>query len=431
MLQKLLGWVLLVGLWGILLAHPALYSRKLAYIFVCLIVFVVWVAVLVRTLKAGRCILPPAKPVGILAFLGISSILSMPFSPHAAWANLFSWGMPFLFFGVGWWLAAGTSIIRSLPGVVVLGAGAASTYAMFQYAQADFLPSGTLYRDRVVSVFENPNYFANYVAAALPLALAAFFRSGDWRSRLGWCLSVGVIYAGLLIAGSRGAWWAALSGALVLLAGLTIQLYRGAVLLRPAWMAALLVMLGGITVFFAERPVLQGPAGPVSVGERMRSSQNIVGAGAAGDATINHRYRIWQVGWEMIRERPLLGQGYGSFPHRFVEVRQVLQAEEKFPREGWSSYFDARYAHNEYLHIWAEGGLLALLGFLGLIVLVLAGAAKAGFLGQTERLDLWGALGLVVVMLVHSLVSYPLHLPLNGMVFWLTLGHLANRDYIT
>ena len=429
MLQKLLGWVLLVGLLGILLAHPALYSRKLTYMFLCLIVFVVWCAVLISTLKARRSIMPPVKLVGILAFLAISSILSMPFSSHVAWKNLFSWGMPFLFFGVGWWLATNRPMVRALPGVVVLGAGAASIYAVFQYAQADFLSPGTLYSDRVVSFFENPNYFANYVAAALPLALAAFLRTNAWRSRFGWCLSIGLVYTGLLIAGSRGAWWAALAGSLILLVGFAIQLYRGVVLLRPAWVAGLVVMLGGITVFFAERPVLQGPTGPVSVGERMRSSQNIVGAGVVGDATINHRYRIWQVSWEMIRERPLLGQGYGSYSHRFIEVRQALQAEGRFPTEGWSSYFDALYAHNEYLHIWAEGGFFALLGFLGLIVLVLGGAAKAGFRTRAERLDIWGGLGLVVVMLVHSLVSYPLHLPLNGMVFWLAMGHLAKGDF--
>ena len=34
-----------------------------------------------------------------------------------------------------------------------------------------------------------------------------------------------------------------------------------------------------------------------------------------------------------------------------------------------------------------------------------------------------GALGLVVVMLVDSLVNYPLRLPLNSTLFWLTLGY--------
>jgi len=38
---------------------------------------------------------------------------------------------------------------------------------------------------------------------------------------------------------------------------------------------------------------------------------------------------------------------------------------------------------------------------------------------------LWAGLGIVTVMLVHSLVSYPLRLPLNGMIFWLALGILV------
>ncbi len=31
---------------------------------------------------------------------------------------------------------------------------------------------------------------------------------------------------------------------------------------------------------------------------------------------------------------------------------------------------------------------------------------------------------MLTAMLVHSLVSYPLRLPLNGLVFWLTIGIL-------
>jgi O-antigen ligase len=429
-LQKLLGWILVGGLSGLLLAHPSLYSRKVAYIFWCLLIGLVWCTILVRQWKAGQRMVPPAKLVWVAVFLSISSIVSMPLSPHAGWKNLFFWAVPFLFLWVGWWLATGRPMLRVLRGVVLLGAGAASVYALLQYAQADFLPPGTLFDSRVVSFFENPNYFANYLAATLPLGLAAFLRASGWRARLGWGISIGLVYMGLLISGSRGAWWAALAGSLILLLGFGVQLYRGAVLLRPAWVAGLLVLLGCITVFFSGRTVVQGPFGPVSVGQRMLSSKNIVGAGVAGDATISHRYLIWQVTWEMIREKPLLGQGYGAYPNRFVEVRQSLQEQGQFPTEQWNTYFDALYAHNEYLHVWAEGGLFALLSFIGLIVLVLWGAVQAGFCARTERLDLWGALGLVVVMLVHSLVSYPVHLPLNGMLFWFTMGHLANRDFI-
>ena len=140
--------------------------------------------------------------------------------------------------------------------------------------------------------------------------------------------------------------------------------------------------------------------------------------------------RIWQVTWEMIRERPLLGQGYGVYPRRFVEMRKTLQERGAFPTEGWDTSFDAPYAHNEYLHIWAESGFFALTGFIGLITLVVWHAVRGGWQTRLERLDLWGALGLVAAMLVHSMVSYPLHLSLNGMVFWLALGILSNREFV-
>jgi O-antigen ligase len=84
---------------------------------------------------------------------------------------------------------------------------------------------------------------------------------------------------------------------------------------------------------------------------------------------------------------------------------------------------DTPYAHNEYLHVWAESGLLGLMGFTGLVGLVLYRAFWGTWRGG--GVYGWAALGAAGAMLVHSLVSYPLRLPLNGLVFWVLLGIMA------
>ena len=428
--QKLAVWVLAGGLVGLLLAHPSLYSRSLAYILLIQAIFLVWLVILVRERFRWKWMLPPKELVGAVSLLGVGSLLAWFLSPLASVKSLFFLSAQFLFLWLGWWLGRDQDLVKLLGGVALWGAGVASVYGLFQYWQLDPLSTVTLFADRVVSFFENPNHFGNYLAGLLPLGLVAFLQAVNWKSRSGWCALVGLMYIGLLITASRGAWWAALAGSLVLLGGYVYQVYRGVVGVRWIWIGVLLVLLGTITALFSEQTVTKGPAGPVSVRERMLSSKNIVEPGAVEDFAIAHRYRIWQVTWEMIRERPLLGQGYGVYPRRFVEIRKTLQERGVFSTEEWNTYFDTPYAHNEYLHIWAESGLLGLAGFMGLITLVVWYAVRGGWRTRLERLDLWGALGLVAAMLVHSMVSYPLHLSLNGMVFWLALGILANREFV-
>ena len=419
-----------MGLAALVLAHPAIYSRQPVYIVLIVAVLASGLYSLVKGRPDGAGLLPPRAVVAAAVVLAISSVVAWLLSPRAPWSSLFFLAAQFLFLWLGWWLARARRLVTLLGFAALIGAGGASLYGLLQYLAVDPLPSATPFVDRVVSSFENPNYFANYLAVLLPVGLAAFFRSSSPRVRLAWGVVVGAVYAGLVVAGSRGAWWAAMAGCLVLSGGFLFQVWRRVALLRPLWVGGLAIWLGLITLILSERTMVASPTGPVSVGERMASSANIVGPGAQLDYTINHRYRIWQVAKEMIREKPLVGQGYGAFPSRFVEVRRGLQERGEFPTEQWNTYFDSDYAHNEFLQIWAESGVFALLGFVALIAAVIWGAARAGWRPRSERLDLWAALGLVTAMLVHSLVSYPLHLPLNGMLFWLALGALASREFV-
>ena len=81
---------------------------------------------------------------------------------------------------------------------------------------------------------------------------------------------------------------------------------------------------------------------------------------------------------------------------------------------------DTRYAHNELLHIWAECGLLGLLAFAWMVGCV--GWVLLDHLRRGVSLYVWALVAALGVMLVHSLVSYPLHLPFNSMIFWVCAG---------
>ena len=323
--------------------------------------------------------------------------------------------------------------VRWLPSRQPAGGAAsiAAVYGLLQFAGWDFIPWGTRFGGRrILSFFENPNYFANFTAAALPLCLAAFAAARRVRSHLVWGVLACASYAGLLIAGSRGAWWGGAAGGLVVAAGIARQ--RRLERVRVRWLAMIVLALAliAITLVIRQQPLMPGPDGPVFLGERLASSGNIVGAGVEADRTINHRYLIWRVTWWMISERPMLGLGMGMYADGFVKARKLMQGEGAFPTAGWDVYFDVHFAHNEYLHIWSERGFIGLFGFVLLVVAVVHGVGRAIWKANGERLEAIGFLGLVVVMLVHGMVSYPLQLPLNGTLFWVVLGILANRAYL-
>ena len=65
---------------------------------------------------------------------------------------------------------------------------------------------------------------------------------------------------------------------------------------------------------------------------------------------------------------------------------------------------------------------MGLSAFLALIGLAFWGTLHKAWCDMQPYL--WAGLAMLTAMLVHSLVSYPLRLPLNGLVFWLTIGIL-------
>ncbi|NKB66168.1 MAG: hypothetical protein GKR89_03825 [Candidatus Latescibacteria bacterium] len=258
------------------------------------------------------------------------------------------------------------------------------------------------------------HHLGSLLALALPLGMAGFVRASSWQSRLLGLVVVGLLYSGILLVGSRGAWLAAGSGLLVVLIGWIQHKCRATQVVGVTWLVGLAGQLLLLTLLWSQQPVLPGEEKAVSVGERLLSSSRVVGAQADVDVSIHHRYFIWAVTWEMIGEKPLLGQGYGTYAARFPLVRERLEGDN------WPEYPNVEFAHNDLAHIWAESGLLGLLGFVGLVGIVLYRGVSAG-----RRFEIWAGMGLVAAVLIHGLVSYPLHLPLSGAVFWLALGWLA------
>ena len=227
---------------------------------------------------------------------------------------------------------------------------------------------------RIYGSFGHPNFYGAFLAGLIPLAVAVVFQSSLSRS-LRW-----LALSALVLSYARGA---------------IIGLVAGAVL----WLAVLRPRLA-ITVVVAT--VIAAVAlAPASLKERFDP-------GASGsDVTL--RSDIWSSALAIYAERPILGTGLDNFPVAYQELPSTT-----------ANAAQRRLLHNDmllvpphpqsiYLQALAEQGLvglLVLLGFCGMVIVVLFRASKVD---DPVGRAIGAATGIAFVgLLVHGFLEVPL-----------------------
>lgn len=76
----------------------------------------------------------------------------------------------------------------------------------------------------------------------------------------------------------------------------------------------------------------------------------------------SNRVTIWKDVWNLIRERPLLGGGPGT-----LKLRSGVEFSRFVEESGRTLRVHVDNAHNEYLHLWVNGGAVSLLPYLMLM----------------------------------------------------------------
>jgi len=125
-----------------------------------------------------------------------------------------------------------------------------------------------------------------------------------------------------------------------------------------------------------------------------------------------NRIEIYEIVLRMIAERPLTGFGYDAFAAAFQLYRD----------EGMTTqlYFDM--AHNTYLTLWVEQGVL--FGSIPLLILLwaLARIIRRLARGESDPAVLASALGVICLGAIHSLVDFSLEIPANVYCFLFIVG---------
>lgn len=301
--------------------------------------------------------------------------------------------------GQGWqWLLMGLAfagIGNAMIGTYEFFGGSGALHLLISPTQPYFRAFGT---------FGQPNPFGGFMGLLTPLLLFTGIGYGlliwrRWQSdrsinRLQVLLSAFYLFAGLFTAAavilswSRGAWLAlgvALAAACFALPRFWWQ--------RFATISVLILLGGGL--------VLSGRL-PASISDRIASStaelfafNDVRGVDISPENyAVVERLAHWQAALNMASENPWLGVGFGNYEIAYPTYRLI----------NWK--FPLGHAHNYYLNVLAEAGIIGLVTYLGLWVSIIGLTWRASrHPNPLARAVLIGLLGTWVYLAVHSLTD--------------------------
>ncbi len=326
---------------------------------------------------------------------------------------------------------------------VLLAGFIASLYGIFQFYGIDFffwreVPG----RTRLFSTFGNPNYLAGYLAPSIPLTLVLFcLVRAKWQKVLCEAVII-VLYTGLLMTLCRGAWVSLFISVIFILIALLAYQRIAFFKINKNWLIILAVPLVIVTIIYSTSNPLN--LKDTTVIQRVSSSVE--------QSSFKQRFLIWLSTIEMIREKPFLGISIGTFGVHYPEYQGRVLSKEK--NKGYIPAANKSInAHNDYLHLWAEVGIVGLICLIWIIIAFfkicflslkkprlfprfvphndkdLAGLktcatyfARNDRLGKGDDFLLIGLMGSVLAILIHSFFSFPFHIIQNGLLFWLMLA---------
>jgi O-antigen ligase len=336
-------------------------------------------------------------------------LLAMAFSPYSraeAIKETLRWFEAFLIWLMVLALARRPWQIAGLIACLLLAPATEALIGVTQFITGDGPPSfrisPTLPFVRAYGTIGQPNSFAGYMNMAWPLATAIF---GFWildftlnrkskivnrKSKIllvlgSWLLLV-LLLSALAASLSRGAWVGAACGVAGLALAVGSRARRWA--LAALGLGVLALALGGAGLL------------PDVLADRLASITRYLAIFDAGAVAITpqnfavvERMAQMQAGWGMFLAHPLTGVGPGNY----------TPAYPTFAVGTW--YASRGHAHNYYIHMLAETGLIGALAYLALLAGVIRQAIATL---RAENRTIWrsaaiGCCGIIAAVVGHDL----------------------------
>jgi len=310
-------------------------------------------------------------------------------------------------------LVSSAGFLSVLPILQALGAGFDNDFgglARIKRAQI----YGDVFQARIAGPLGDPNFFAQILLIALPLAVFLARATQSARRKLFGVTCAALILVAILLSYSRGAMLSTLVMALFALPALRID-WRKLAALALIGIAALVLLPRSVTErFITIEQVIPG----------FREAEQPIEL----DTSFEERRLLVGTAWVMFGDRPLTGVGPGNYTVHFDDYAARVGAVFRV----YGDPNAAQYPHNLYLEYGAETGAIGLAVFLAAVVTffrstrrgrrILAGSAMPHHAGLAYAIE--------VAMLGYLVSSLFLHGHFQRYL-WLLFALGAAVDLLT
>ncbi len=243
----------------------------------------------------------------------------------------------------------------------------------------------------------NPNWLGLLLSVCVPLSIDAVVAATKTRALRGFiaCL-IGVELVALYFSHSRVGWIA--GGVSVI-----VQLVRSKRAMASVSASALVLAVIIATPAQATTP----------------SAQSVSDDDIPASVALSGRIWIWKMSAHAALKSPIVGAGLGRFGHAYLDA-QGESLSRLAPQTSARRFVNATTAHNEYLQIAAESGLVA----LGLFVYALALAMR-----DCARRNWVGGLAALVAFAICAMADSPLRQPAMGLLVGMIFGVRSSPEH--
>jgi O-antigen ligase len=347
-------------------------------------------------------------------------VVSPSMDPHATRFFLIRLVICFVFFAAALAYIRGASR-RKMVALILLGFGMLiGFFAILQRLAAPEAIYGLRPTPQAIPLgpFVNQHHFAALMEMISGLALGLLFGRGLARElKLFVAIAAAVMGMAIIFTGSRGGLISYI-GVLAFAAAASL-VRRGEAGKRPdedgetkphltrnllvatAAVALVIVVLGSVLFLGGEGSVLRG------IGATYEQSSDLTSG----------RAHFWTIAWQIFLAHPILGAGYDAFGVAFTRY------------DTWNGQFRVEQAHNDYLQMLADGGVVSFALVVGFVFLLLKKGVSAMIAGNRDidRSISTGALAGCFGILIHSFFDFPLRTPANAFLFLLLIVLAVER----
>jgi O-antigen ligase len=345
----------------------------------------------------------PHLPVLLLVLYGAISWCGSPYPRFsgAEWVRLTCGAA--LYFVIATTLQR-RSQVKSVVSLLMAIAGLTSLLGIIRYGMTD--------ESSLSAFFMNGQLCSAFLLIQTPLVLVLAFTGTSTSRKILARAAATLIAPALLLTQTRSSWLGLLVSTLLLAAIALRQpkTRRRLRLYRHRLVPPIAILIGSLGLFL----VITRTSALVTLRARTLTAPT-------RDASFVWRLEMWRGAWELIRARPLLGWGIGTFPLELSRANREAAPRSLVQAVGPTL---AQEAHNEYAQIAAEMGIVG----LGLYLWILGAFFVSGYRAVCRRPSglrkfvLIGCLAGVAAQSVDALSNPAWRFADVSFMFWLMLG---------